>query len=152
MYIYMYMYIYIYRDRESHIYMHLIHISFYIYVSELCYSMLYDSMDPPPRILLGKLPSTLPAPGQSNPEVGYMVPGQPVACNYELLWLIYGLLWGMVWWPVPLGYLAFQVYSTWYMGVSKNQPNVETKWCCYKDTHHNLNGAPPNVYLERQVA
>ena len=23
-------------------------------------------------------------------------PGKPVACNYGLLWLIYGLLWGLV--------------------------------------------------------
>ena len=34
------------------------------------------------------------------------VPGKPVACNYGLLWLIYGLLWCIA--ANFLGYLAFQ--------------------------------------------
>ena len=34
------------------------------------------------------------------------IPAKPVACNYELLSVIDGLLWGIA--PVVLGYLAFR--------------------------------------------
>ena len=54
----------------------------------------------------------------------FEVPGKPVAYNYGLLWLIYGLLWGVVACCFRLlGFpSAFAVYDTWPKYLESREP------------------------------
>ena len=66
---------------------------------------------PPPRMLAGSIFEVLATRAMHGRGL-CMLPGKPVAYNYGLLWLIYGLLWGIVancFWLLGVPFSLFRV-------------------------------------------